>query len=113
MMATAPPFFLNHAQAARLQAYMKIYRQHAFDTRLPTTERNNLLRLTQSVQGKLIQLQSLRDESLPLVLTQEEKTALKTVITELLNLYAQQPSSKERIKTLGDLAALKQSLNGF
>src|SRR5581483_10058963 len=86
MMSTAPPFFLTHDQAARLQAYIKTYRQHAFDTMLPTTERNSLLRLTQSVQGKLGQLQSLRDESLPLVLTQEEKTALKAVITELLNL---------------------------
>jgi hypothetical protein len=37
--------------------------------------------------------------------------ALKAVITDLLKLYVQQLKSKERLETLGDLAALKQSLN--
>ena len=113
MMSTAPPFFLTHDQAARLQSYIQVYRQHAFSTVLPTTERNNMLRLTQAIQGKLVQLRSLRVETLQLVLTQEEKTALKAVIAELLSLYAGQPKSEERIKILADLALLKSSLHVY
>lgn len=111
MMSTAPPFFLTHDQAAGLQSYIQVYRQHVFSTVLPTTERNNMLRLTQAIQGKLVQLQSLRAETLHLVLTQEEKTALKAVIAELLSLYASQPNSKERIEVLADLALLKRSFH--
>ena len=111
MMSTAPPFFLTHHQATRLQSYVQGYRQHVFGTVLPTTERNNMLRLTQAIQGKLVQLQTLRAEPLQLVLTQEEKTTLKAVIAELLSLYASQPNSKERIEALADLTLLKRSFH--
>lgn len=111
MISTAPPFFLNHAQAVRLQAYIHTYRQHAFTTMLPSIECNNMLRLVQAIQGKLIQLQTLRVDALRLVLSQEEKAALKAVIAELLHLYARQPESQERLAMLADLASLKSSLN--
>lgn len=48
-----------------------------------------------------------------LVLTVEEMATLKAVMTELLALSARQPESAERIATLGDLAALRNSLNGL
>jgi hypothetical protein len=48
---------------------------------------------------------------LQVLLTREERVVLKAVASELLQLSARQPESKERLETLGDLAALKQSLN--
>lgn len=113
MMSTAPPFFMSHDQASRLQAYLQTYRQHAFANILPTVERNNLLRLTQAIQGKLIHLQVSRTEALQLILSQEERAALKAMITELLYLYARQPERQERDKALTDLASLKMSLNTY
>lgn len=50
---------------------------------------------------------------LQLALTAEEMATMKAVITDLLALYAKEPESAERIATLGDLAALKSSLNGY
>ncbi len=113
MMGTAPPLQLTRDQASRLQAYLQAYRRYAFASLMPSVERNTILRILQAMQGKLIEVMDQKAALLQLVLTREEMTTLKTIITELLALYARQPESAERIATLGDLAALKISLKGF
>lgn len=65
------------------------------------------------MQGKLIEMMDQQTAVLQLALTAEEMATMKAVITDLLALYAKEPESAERIATLGDLAALKSSLNGY
>lgn len=113
MMGTAPPLQLTRDQASRLQAYLQTYRRYAFASLLPSVERNTTLRVLQTMQGKLIEVMDQQTVLLQLVLTREEMTTLKAIITELLALYARQPESAERTAMLGDLAALKISLKGF
>jgi len=113
MMGTAPPLQLTRDQAGRLQAYLQTYRRYAFASLMPSVERNTTLCILQAMQGKLIEVMDQKAALLQLVFTREEMTTLKTIITELLALYAQQPESAERIATLGDLAALKISLKSF
>lgn len=112
-MSTAPPLTLTRQQAHRLQAYLQTYRRYAFASLMPSTERNNTLRILQVIQGKLIDVMDQKTALLQLILTTEEMTTFKVVITEVLLLYAKQPESAERSATLADLAALKGSLKGF
>ncbi len=113
MMSIAPPLLLSREQAMRLQTYIQTYRQYAFSSLLPSTERNNTLRILQVVQGKIIEAMDQSVTPLQLVLAKEEGATLKTVTTELLILYARQPDSNERTATLGDLAGLKTSLRFY
>jgi hypothetical protein len=113
MMGTAPPLSLTHNQARRLQAYLQTYRRYAFASLMPCTDRNNTLRILQAMQGKLIDVMDQKIAFLTFILATEEMTTLKTIITELLLLHAEQPVSTERNATLADLAALKGSLKGY
>lgn len=113
MMSTAPPLSLTREQASRLQVYVQTYRRYAFASLLPSVDRNTTLRTLQAMQGKLIGVMDQKTALLQLVLTTEEMTTLKTIITELLSLYAREPGSTERIAVLADLAALKASLKGY
>jgi hypothetical protein len=113
MMSTAPPLLLTRDQVGRLQGYVQTYRHHAFISLLPSTGRNHTLRILQAIQGKLIEVMDQKTAVLQLVLTAEEIVSLKSMITELLALFAQQPESTERIATLADLAALKSNLKGW
>ena len=112
MMSTAPQLVLTREQANRLQAYLQTYRRYAFASLIPSVDRNTTLRILQAVQGKLIDVIDQKTALLQLVLTTEEMTTMKTVVTELLLLYAKEPASAERNATLTDLAALKGSLKG-
>lgn len=113
MISTAPPLSLTRDQASRLQAYIQTYRRYAFASLAPSTGRNTTLRILQAMQGKLVEAMDQKTELLQLALTAEEMNTLKTVSSELLLLYAKQPESAERIATLGDLAALKNSLKVY
>ncbi len=113
MMSTAPPLLLPRNQACRLQIYLQTYRRYAFASLVPSTGRNQTLRVLQALQGKLIEAMDQQADVLQLVLTTEELATLKTVIMELLTLSAKQPESAERVATLGDLATLRSSLKGL
>lgn len=110
MMSTAPPLTLTREQAGRLQAYLQTYRRYAFASLMPSVERNTTLRALQAMQGKLIDIMNQKTVLLQLVLTAEELTTLKTIVTELLVLSAKEPGSAERNATLVDLAALRAML---
>jgi hypothetical protein len=110
MMSTAPPLILTREQASRLQAYLQAYRSYALASLLPSTARNTTLRILQTMQGKLIDVIDQKIAPSHLVFTVEEMTTLRTIITELLTLYAKEPVSDQRDAVLADLAALKARL---
>jgi hypothetical protein len=62
------------------------------------------------MQGKLIDIMDQKTALFMLVLTMEEMTILKAMTAGLLLLYGQEPASAERNATLGDLAALRATL---
>ena len=113
MMSTAPPFPITREQAVRLQSYIQTHRQYAFSSLLPSVERNTTLRTLQAIQGKVIEAMDQKTPVLQLVFSGEEIAVLKSVVSELLLLYARQPEGAERIAALADLAALKNSLKGY
>jgi hypothetical protein len=113
MMSTAPPLLLTREQASRLQAHLQTYRRYAFASLAPSIDRNTTLRMLQTMQGKLIDVMDQKTAFLQLVLTTEEMVTLKTIITELLSLYAKEPVSAKRSAILADLAALKADLKGY
>lgn len=110
MMSTAPPLTLTREQASRLQTYLQTYRRYAFAALLPGAERNTTLRTLQTMQGKLIDALDQKTAPFRFVLTVDEWTILRAIITELLHLYAKEPASDQRSAILTDLAALKASL---
>lgn len=115
-MRVAPPFLLTRDQALRLQAYIQTYRHYALSSVLPSATRNTILRILQTIQGKVIEAidhSTTATARISLLFTREEVTVLKTTVTELLSLYAGQPESIERIMTLSDLASLKTSLKKY
>ena len=115
MRSPAPTcaFALSREQASRLQRYLQDYRRHAFASLVPSLERNNALRLLQSLQSQLIVLLDHKTTRCGLLLSREAVAILRRSISELLLCSAQEPASAERDATLADLAALKGSLARF
>ncbi len=112
-MNTTPSLSLTCEQASRLQAYLQAYRRYAVVSLIASTDRNNTLRFLQTIQGKLVAAMDQHTAWLQLILTTEEMTTLKTIITALLSFYAKEPASAERSATLADLAALKAMRKGY
>lgn len=113
MTSAPPPFLLTREQAMRLRAYIQVYRQYTMTALFSSTERNATLRMLQTVRGKVFETMDQPTTPLQLVLSGEEMATLKATVTELLALYARQPESKQRVATLADLAALKNSLKAY
>lgn len=113
MMSTAPTLSLTREQASRLHAYLQTYRRYAWAALLPSVDRNNVLCMLQTMQGKLTDLRKQKTVMLTWRPTAEEMAMLKAIVAELLQLYARGPESKERVATLADLAALKSCLKVY
>jgi hypothetical protein len=103
MMSTAPPLLMNNEQARRLLTYMQEYRRSALTNTPPTQERNTTLRVVQALQGKLLALNEQQVLPIPLSLSREEATALKTMAKSLLLFYGEQAESSDRTRTVTDL----------
>ena len=101
---------LTRAQAGRLHAYLQRYRHVLLTTRLSCPQRNQRVRIVQSVQGRLIKTLDQSTSLSHLLLAHEEVATLHILAAELLLLYAQEPPSEQREATLTDLAALKVHL---
>lgn len=112
MVSTTSSLSVDRRRAGRLQAYLRIYRQYAFSSLLPSVERNSMLRLLQSIQGKLIGTLEQQPDTLQLMLTREEMAVLKNIVAELLLIYARQPDNGSRLAIVTDLADIKESLKG-
>jgi hypothetical protein len=110
MRGSLPQLILTREQAARWQMCLQHYRCYALTALFPCPHRNSTLRILQAFQGKLI---SVKDQPMPLfqlLLTAEEMLTLRSITTELLKLYAQQPASAQRNALLADVAALQARL---
>jgi hypothetical protein len=106
MMSTAPPLLLNREQVERLLIYMQEYRRSALTSMPPTQERNTVLRLIQTLQGKLLILLDQEQPQVHLPLSKEEVTALKAMAKSLLLLYGGKTDSSDRAMAVADIGKL-------
>lgn len=106
-MNTAPPLILTQEQAARLLAYIQMQRRHALTQLAPSAERNTNQRFLQMIQGKLIHEMDQPAPICYLFLSSDEMLALKTMVADLLLLFAGYEPGEQRNGTLLDLAELK------
>lgn len=106
------PLALTGEQTRRLFAYIQTYRRYLLTQTLPSAERNAHQRQLQTLQGKLMREseQGLPGVTFPLSLTNEEVSALKTMVDDLLSLTQLEPANPQRDATLADLSGLKVAL---
>jgi hypothetical protein len=105
---TLPSLFLDQQQVGRLLSYLQAYRRYALTHLVPSAERNSTQRVLQALQGRLIQEREQQpQQTLALALTTDERTALKTMVTSLCLLQAQEAPSASRDASLVDLTELK------
>jgi hypothetical protein len=109
-MYAAPMLRLSQQQVSQLLASCTLYRSHIWRTLPPSPERNQLLRMIQSVQGRLLAGQEQAIGEFTLVINQEEGRALRQMLTTALALYGQEPPSQQRTQCLGDVAGLRLML---
>ncbi len=103
------PFLLTPEQGQRLLTALQTYRRYALTQLAPSTERNARQRVLQAFQGKLLaESEQARASAMSsLMVTDEERAALNTMIDELLTLTAQGAATNQRRLMLDDLSALK------
>lgn len=106
-MYAAPMLRLSQQQVSQLLASCTLYRAHIWRTVPPTPERNQLLRVIQSLQGRLMVGQEQMVGEFSLVITPEEGRALRQMLTTVLSLYGQEPASQQRTQRLGEVAGLR------
>lgn len=106
-MYAAPMLRLNQQQVSQLLTFCALYRSHIWRTVQPSPERNQVLRVVQSLQGRLLAGQEQTGGELSLVLNQEEGRTLRQMLTTMLTLYGQEPSSQQRTQRLGEVAGLR------
>lgn len=98
---------LSQQQVSQLMASCTLYRSHIWRTIPPSPERNQLLRVIQSIQGRLMACQEQIVGECALAINQEEGRALRQMLTAALALYGQEPASLQRTQRLGEVAGLR------
>jgi hypothetical protein len=106
-MYAAPMLRLSQQQVSQLLASCTSYRSHIWRTIPPSPERNQVLRVIQSLQGRLVAGQEQAVGELSLVISQEEGRALRQMLTTMLTLYGQESASHQRTQRLGEVASLR------
>lgn len=110
-MQAALTLSLSAAQVGQLCGYCAAYRAHAWRELAPTAERNQIMKATQAVQGRLVAWSSeKRTEPLLLAVTAEEKQALRHIVCVLMQVHGTDLPSEERAQALGELAICLQML---
>jgi hypothetical protein len=107
MMGTVPVLRLQWYQRAQLTAHCTTYRAYLWQQVLPSPERNQRLRVIQSLQGRLEKAQEQGLVDIDLCLTAEERSAVKQLLSELTQFYGAAPPSEQRTQKLGELAGLR------
>ena len=103
-------FLLSHMQAAQLSHVCAAYRSYAWQVLPPSAERNQTMRVAQAVQGRVSELRTGGTEPLPLVMTEEERQALRAMVNTLVQGYTAEPATVERNQLLGDLVLVRALL---
>jgi len=107
MIPTTLTLHLDASQAAQLAGACAAYRAFAWQHVPPSPERNQLLKAAQAVQGRLCALPARSGHLLQLMMSEEERQALRRIILTLMHLQGAAAPREERIHTLGNLASLR------
>lgn len=110
MMDAGHMLSLSQPQAEQLAHACAAYRSYAWQMLAPTPERNQTMRVAQAMQGRLAEMRTLGAEQCVLRISEEERQALRTVISTLIQVYGAEPPTPERTQLLGVLAALRALL---
>ncbi len=100
---------LSQAQANHLLRCCARYRAYAWQMVEPGPQRNQTMKAAQAMQGRLAQMQE-RAEGVMLVVSEEEKQALRALVAALMQQVTAEAPSEERTQTLGTLAYLRSLL---
>jgi hypothetical protein len=107
MMATTPILRLHLSQVGQLIDYCATYRSYLWQHTLPTLERNQTIRRMQMLQARLEKAQEQAQAEYALLLTEEEKQALKHLLNEMLRLVSSAPLSEQRTQQVAEVAGLR------
>ncbi len=107
MIPTTLTLHLNASQAAQLAGACAAYRAFAWQQLPPSPERNQLLKAAQAVQGRISAPPARNSDMLLLMISEEERQALRQIIRALMYLQGAAAPCEERIHTLGNLAGLR------
>ena len=110
MTDTGHMLSLSQSQTEQLAHACAAYRSYAWQMLAPTPERNQTMRVAQAMQGRLAEMRALGAEQCVLCISGEERQALRTVVSTLIQIYGGEPPTPERIQLLGALAALRALL---
>jgi hypothetical protein len=110
MMHTDCTFLLSSMQAAQLSQVCVAYRSYAWQVLSPSAERNQIMRAAQAVQGRLAELRAAGGEPLSFSMTEEERQAVRSMVSTLMQAYAAEPATVERNRLLGDLVLVRTLL---
>ncbi len=101
------PLPLSQSQAKQLEQACAAFRSYAWQHLDPCEERNRLMKAGQAVQGRVSEHHTGGSEPLWLSITEEERHALRVILSTLMQRYGAEPVSQERNQRLGDLATLR------
>lgn len=107
MMDASHTLPLSQSQAEHLASACATFRSYAWQQLDPSEERNHIMKAGQAVQGKLSDLRAEGADPLWLTITEDERSALRVILSTLMQVYGAEPASSERNQVLGNLAALR------
>ncbi len=107
MMATASILRLQSSQVGQFIGYCAMYRSYLWQHTLPSLERNQAIRCIQMLQGKLEKIQEQAQMEYAVLLTDEEKHALKHLLNEMLRLLSSAPLCEQRTRQVAEVAGLR------
>jgi hypothetical protein len=110
MMETSPVLRLNLAQVAQLIRYCTTYRSYLWQNAMPTSERNQTIRSLQALQGRLEKALEQAQTGITLLVTTEEKTTLRQLLSGLIQCYGNAPPSEQRTQALADVTECRIAL---
>lgn len=98
---------LDPSQADQLSWWCARYRSYAWQHLEPTPERNQVMKVAQAVQGRISALRSGGAEARWLMISADEKQALRHLISTLIQASGAEAASEDRNRVLGELASLR------
>ena len=101
---------VSQSQAEQLAGMCATYRAYAWGVLEPTAERNQTMRTVQAVQGRISQARAPGAATVQVVLCEEERQALRQMLSVLMRMHGKQIPSEQRNQVLGELAGLRMVL---
>jgi len=99
---------MSYIQVTDLAAHLGTYLRYLRAQVTASSQRNALIRTSQAMQGKLLDLQESGEGTIAVSLNSEELALLKTLLKDIKPLFEQMPASPERERNLRSLLELQQ-----